>query len=455
MKNKSNNRELKSNETLKGNNIVVIWPSLKSKNQMAGKLDTQGLELPKGWSPGMVCSLCCCPLALYINGCPGEERDDVFSVNEQEWFTNSLKESVRRTLVNEAEEYSMNKTKGGGDPCACNSDSDCKDAVSSGCNGNKCRDSKCVADGGMTTSDNELENIGIKGRSNKGGTSDRDERELVRMREREGIHGERVGSADEMSRNGRLREKAVAGGPSDDCCKNQVHCHHGCGSDCKCKSSGDMKSGGIKTYGQSSKVKIRPQAEPQINESVRRKLNEYFYTQAEGDGVCAGAGYGPMTGWSCEDAGDGTEDCTVECSSIVPGGPGGTIETNSALSMDQLHTGGGETVQGNPSNGKEDVMVKKNRMRSASNAVGELKEYTRNRTNIERFLNEDKEDKPKGKRKGSTPRPSDKAMMNMTKKVLGGVTPSTGMNNWWCCLVACNNPGCKGDRWEVVMNPWG
>jgi hypothetical protein len=375
MKNKSNNRELKSNETLKGNNIVVIWPSLKSKNQMAGKLDTQGLELPKGWSPGMVCSLCCCPLALYINGCPGEERDDVFSVNEQEWFTNSLKESVRRTLVNEAEEYSMNKTKGGGDPCACNSDSDCKDAVSSGCNGNKCRDSKCVADGGMTTSDNELENIGIKGRSNKGGTSDRDERELVRMREREGIHGERVGSADEMSRNGRLREKAVAGGPSDDCCKNQVHCHHGCGSDCKCKSSGDMKSGGIKTYGQSSKVKIRPQAEPQINE-------------------------------------------------MEP-------------------------------NGKEDIMRKKNRMRSASNAVGELKEYTRNRTNIERFLNEDKEDKPKGKRKGSTPRPSDKAMMNMTKKVLGGVTPSTGMNNWWCCLVACNNPGCKGDRWEVVMNPWG
>ena len=55
---------------------------------------------------------------------------------------------VHRT--HEAEEYSMNKTKGGGDPCACNSDSDCKDAVSSGCNGNKCRDSKCVADGGKT-----------------------------------------------------------------------------------------------------------------------------------------------------------------------------------------------------------------------------------------------------------------------------------------------------------------
>ena len=72
---------------------------------MAGKLDTQGLELPEGWSPGMVCSLCCCPLALYINGCPGEERDDVFSVNEQEWFTNSLEESVRRTLINEIDIY--------------------------------------------------------------------------------------------------------------------------------------------------------------------------------------------------------------------------------------------------------------------------------------------------------------------------------------------------------------
>mgnify|MGYP006394637815 FL=1 len=104
-----------------------------------------------------------------------------------------------------------------------------------------------------------------------------------------------------------------------------------------------------------------------IRESVRRKLNEYFYTQAEGDGVCAGAGYGPMTGWSCEDAGDGTEDCTVECSSIVPGGPGGTVETNSALSMDQLHTGGGETVQGNPSKGprRHDMEMARRRPYSA------------------------------------------------------------------------------------------
>ena len=74
-----------------------------------------------------------------------------------------------------------------------------------------------------------------------------------------------------------------------------------------------------------------------------------------------------------------------------------------------------------------------------------------NRRNIDNFL---KEDKPKGKRKGSTPRPSDKAIMNVAKRVLGGgVEPNTGMNNWWCCLMACNNPGCKGDRWEVVMNP--
>ena len=383
MKKKSNNRELKSNETLNGNNIVVIWPSLKSKNQMAGKLDTQGLELPKGWSPGMVCSLCCCPLALYINGCPGEERDDVFSVNEQEWFTNSLKESVRRTLINE---YFYTQAEGDG-VCAgagygpmtgwsCEEAGDGTEDCTVECSS--------IVPGGIG-GDNELENIGIKGRSNKGGTSDRDERELVRMRERVGIHGERVGSADEMSRNGRLRETKLNEEKRHWCScpgfEGPQNCYHPCNDGCCANGtptnppSKTTGGGGIKTYGQSSKVKIRPQAEPQINE-------------------------------------------------MEP-------------------------------NGKEDIMRKKNRMRSASNAVGELKEYTRNRTNIERFLNEDKEDKPKGKRKGSTPRPSDKAMMNMTKKVLGGVTPSTGMNNWWCCLVACNNPGCKGDRWEVVMNPWG
>ena len=47
-------------------------------------------------------------------------------------------------------EKKVSKTKRGGDPCACSSDSDCKDAVASGCNGNKCRDSKCVADGNKT-----------------------------------------------------------------------------------------------------------------------------------------------------------------------------------------------------------------------------------------------------------------------------------------------------------------
>lgn len=78
----------------------------------------------------------------------------------------------------------------------------------------------------------------------------------------------------------------------------------------------------------------------------------------------------------------------------------------------------------------------------------EFHEYSKNRTNIERFLNE-KEDKEMG-----TPDP--KKVMDIAKKVLtGGNPPSTGMSNWWCCLIACNNPGCKGDRWEVVMNPWG
>jgi len=106
-------------------------------------------------------------------------------------------------------------------------------------------------------------------------------------------------------------------------------------------------------------------------------------------------------------------------------------------------TGGGKGVPD-----REDVMRKKNRMRSAANAIGDLKEYTRNRTNIERFLNE-KEDKEMG-----TPDP--KKVLAIAKKVLtGGNPPSTGMNNWWCCLLACPDPGCKGDRWEVVMHPWG
>ena len=79
-----------------------------------------------------------------------------FVPEDREGGTNNTKRKDRKGmgenshhLVHRTHEelVSMGKTKGGGDPCACSSDSDCKDAVSSGCNGNKCRDSKCVADG--------------------------------------------------------------------------------------------------------------------------------------------------------------------------------------------------------------------------------------------------------------------------------------------------------------------
>jgi hypothetical protein len=92
--------------------------------------------------------------------------------------------------------------------------------------------------------------------------------------------------------------------------------------------------------------------------------------------------------------------------------------------------------------GDDDDTMKKHR------ELREFHEYSKNRTNIERFLNE-KEDKEMG-----TPDP--KKVLAIAKKVLtGGNPPSTGMNNWWCCLLACPDPGCKGDRWEVVMHPWG
>ena len=70
------NGEIKSKEKLGGGNIVVIWPSKKEQQEKSGRLDQMGLELPDGWEPGMVCSLCCCPWGLYLNGCPGEVRDE-------------------------------------------------------------------------------------------------------------------------------------------------------------------------------------------------------------------------------------------------------------------------------------------------------------------------------------------------------------------------------------------
>ena len=51
-----------------------------------------------------------------------------------------------------------------------------------------------------------------------------------------------------------------------------------------------------------------------IRESIKELMLEYTYTQAEGDAVCAGAGHGPMTGYSCVDDGSGvTETCTISC----------------------------------------------------------------------------------------------------------------------------------------------
>ena len=61
-----------------------------------------------------------------------------------------LRKIIKNSIVELMTEKKVSKTKRGGDPCACSSDSDCKDAVASGCNGNKCRDSKCVADGNKT-----------------------------------------------------------------------------------------------------------------------------------------------------------------------------------------------------------------------------------------------------------------------------------------------------------------
>ena len=71
--------EYKSSERLDGNNIVVIWPSREAQQEMSGRLDQMGLELPDGWEPGMVCSLCPPPdFGLWINGCPGDEPEMPF-----------------------------------------------------------------------------------------------------------------------------------------------------------------------------------------------------------------------------------------------------------------------------------------------------------------------------------------------------------------------------------------
>ena len=109
-------------------------------------------------------------------------------------------------------------------------------------------------------------------------------------------------------------------------------------------------------------------------------------------------------------------------------------------------TGGGKVTDGG---GREDVMRKKKRMKSASNAIGNLKEYTKNRTNIERFLSEEKGE---GK-------PTSKEVMNMVKKVITKPPTVTPLASYWCCLVNhpdnCCKPPKGKDRWWVIMHPWG
>ena len=64
---------------------------------------------------------------------------------------------------------------------------------------------------------------------------------------------------------------------------------------------------------------------------------EYTYTQAEGDAVCAGAGYGPMTGYSCvgDGAGSNTETCDISCGGGMVTVGGGN---DTHLSADQIRT---------------------------------------------------------------------------------------------------------------------
>ena len=92
-----------------------------------------------------------------------------------------------------------------------------------------------------------------------------------------------------------------------------------------------------------------------------------------------------------------------------------------------------------------------------SRDMGKMNE---NRRNIDAFLNEEekkdhsaKEDAPDSKRKGNTPKPTDKELKRVVEKVIGGNPPTNGKWNWGCCLggLKC----CEGDRWYEVMHPWG
>jgi len=322
---------------------------------------------------------------------------------------NRLRESIRRNLITEIQ----NACDGQG-----LSSSQYQDCLTNCCDAG---DSDCCDDLGtdeMTVggNDNELENIGIKGVR-------RNDKDMAKRRPYSAKARDMRGSVKEGVRR-RLSEAAMCW-TDNDCQAGEICNKNGAdlssdGKTGRCRKGGGMSiqdrgGRGVPDYdyidhedrdeydGRKSRV-----VGVDSNIKKQRRLNEAPY--------CPG---GCPDGCSCVHHGlYGRCDCGLE-------------------NMPMLG-----------SSGKEDVMRKKKRMRSAANAIGDLKEYTRNRTNIERFLNE-KEDKEMG-----TPDP--KKVLAIAKKVLtGGNPPSTGMNNWWCCLLACPDPGCKGDRWEVVMHPWG
>ena len=94
--------EYKSSERLGGDNLVVIWPGKEEQEKYSGRLDEMGLELPDGWEPGMVCTMCECPagsgMAMWINGCPCDEEEiDPFEwMNEQSMTYQSYHEPKDR-----------------------------------------------------------------------------------------------------------------------------------------------------------------------------------------------------------------------------------------------------------------------------------------------------------------------------------------------------------------------
>ena len=102
--------EYKSSERLDGNNIVVIWPGKKEQQEMSGRLDQMGIELPDGWEPGMVCSLCPPPnFGLWINGCPGDDEVDPWEyMNEN---SHTLVHSDQQDLFAEEEDNDYSEVR--------------------------------------------------------------------------------------------------------------------------------------------------------------------------------------------------------------------------------------------------------------------------------------------------------------------------------------------------------